>query len=206
MEELYELTDIGTPVEIDYERVVVERTTDGRVAYYIYPDGYHRQALDVSAVKQALAEYGVADFTSDAEIEDKIENSDGNPTFLPCTYRVEINNLWISGRAVKIGGKTVLPVSSLAVVTKRHVNYDWDKKTLWTDFGTVQGEQFGGKWYVGLDDVQTLFHLTGELGNDGIIRLRDAKDDNAPALSNNESVACLGTTAIVSDGKHGGKR
>ena len=45
-EELYELTSIGTPVEIDYERVVIEHLPDGRVAFYIYPDGYNRQQLD----------------------------------------------------------------------------------------------------------------------------------------------------------------
>ena len=207
VEELYELADIGTPVEIDYERIVVEQTSDGRVAYYIYPDGYHRQALDVSTVKKALAEYGVADFTSDAEIEDKIENSDGNPTFLPCTYRIEINNLWISGRAVKIDGKTVLPVSSLSAVTKRKVNFDWDKQMLWTDIGVAKGEQFEQKWYVGLNDVRSLFNLAGELGKDGVIRLRDAQANIALEKSGKESVSEPEMTKnIVPDNNHGGKR
>ncbi len=206
VEELYELTDIGTPVEIDYERIVIERTADGRVAYYIYPDGYHLQALNVSKVKQALAEFGVADFTSDAEIAEKIENSDGNPTFLPCTYRVEINDLWISGQAVKIGGNIILPVSSLSAVTKRRVSFNEENQMLRTDLGTAKGEQFEGKWYVGLADVQSLFNLTGELGKDGIIRLRDVQAKPVPEESRNEVDSSQAAISIVSDGNHGGKR
>ena len=204
VEELYELTDVGTPVEIDYERVVIEQLSDGRIAYYIYPDGYHRQSLDVSAVKQELAKFGVADFTSDSEIELKIANSDGNPTFLPCTYRVEINELWISGKAVKIDGKVLLPVSSLSALTKRHVSFDWDKQVLWTDGAAVKGEYFGGNWYVGLENVQQLFNLTGELGKDGVVRLYDVKAKPLSAgQSPKESVPPQGTLHTISDGKQG---
>ena len=206
VEELYELAEIGTPVEIDYERIVIERTLDGRVAYYIYPDGYHRQALNVSLVKQALAKYGVADFTSDSEIEEKIENSDGNPTFLPCTYRVEINDLWISGRAVNLDGKIILPVESLSALMKRHVSFDWDKQMLWTDLGVIKGERFGGKWYVGLDDLQPLFNLTGELGKDGIVRLRNVQDKNASGQSSAEPAIRSNSATIVSDNNHGRQR
>lgn len=205
VEELYELAEIGTPVEIDYERIVIERTADGRIAYYIYPDGYHRQTLDVSSVKRALAEFGVADFTSDAEIKEKIENSDGNPTFLPCTYRVEINDLWISGRAVKYDGKIVLPISSISSLMKRHVSFDWDKQLLWTDLGAAKGEHFEGKWYVGLSGLQSLFNLTGELGKDGIVRLHSVQEKTASKQSANEPAALSGSATIVSDGNHGRK-
>ncbi len=171
-EELYELTDIGTPVEIDYERVVIENTSDDQVAFYIYPDGYHRQHLDVSAVKQELAEFGVADFISDAEIEEKIEASDGEPTFLPTTYRLEINDLWVSGRAVKLSKGIYLPVSTLSALTRLPVVSDWNERTLASKTGKVPGEIFSNAWYVRLEDVPTLFGLDGQVEKDGVLRLR----------------------------------
>ena len=173
-EELYEMTDIGTPVEIDYERVVIERIPDGRVAYYIYPDGYNRQHLDVATVKKALAKFGVAELVSDAAIKEKIEASDGQPTFLSCTYRVEINNLWISGRALKLENGIFLPVSSISAVTKQPVVSDWDARTLSTPTGTVAGEWLNGHWFVRLEDVPTLYGLSGTVEKDGVLRLHKA--------------------------------
>ena len=174
VEELYELSDIGTPVEIAYERLVIERLSDGRVAYYIYPDGYGRQYLDVRTVKNALSAFGVANFVSDKEIAEKIEKSDGAPTFLPCTYRVEVNELWISGRAVKMSDGIFLPIAPLSNFMKRPVSSDWNEQMLWTDLGSTAGEYWGGQWYVRMDGARALFGLSGELGQDDILRLRTA--------------------------------
>ena len=77
---------------------------------------------------------------------------------------------------------------------------------LQTDLGTAKGEQFEGKWYVGLADVQSLFNLTGELGKDGIIRLRDVQAKPVPEESRNEVDSSQAAISIVSDGNHGGKR
>ena len=173
-EELYEMTDIGTPVEIDYERVVIERIPDGRIAYYIYPDGYNRQYLDVATVKKALAAFGVADLVSDADIREKIDASDGQPTFLSSVYRVEINNLWVSGMAVKLENGIYVPVASISAVTKQSVVSDWDARTLSTPTGTVQGEWLNSAWYVRLEDVPTLYGLSGTVEADGVLRLRKA--------------------------------
>lgn len=173
-EELYEMTDIGTPVEIDYERVVIERIPDGRIAYYIYPDGYNRQYLDVATVKKALAAFGVADLVSDADIREKIDASDGQPTFLSGAYRVEINNLWVSGMAVKLENGIYVPVASISAVTKQSVVSDWDAQTLSTPTGTVPGEWLNNAWYIRLEDVPTLYGLFGTVEADGVLRLRKA--------------------------------
>ncbi len=171
-EELYELTSIGTPVEIDYERVVIEHLPDGRVAFYIYPDGYHLQQLDVPSVKKALAAFGVADLISDADIEKKIDASDGKPTFLSSAYRVEIEDLWVSGIAVKLAQGIYIPVASISAVTKQPVVSDWDEKALSTSKGKVPGEWMNNAWYVRLEDVPTLFELSGTVESDGVLRLR----------------------------------
>ncbi len=172
VEELYELTDIGTPVEIAYERIVIERIPDGRVAYYIYPDGYNRQRLDVETVRKALAEFGVAALVSDADIRKKIEDSDGQPTFLSCAYRVEINDLWVSGMAVKLDNGIYIPVASISAVMKQPVASDWDSQTLSTATGTVPGEWLNNVWYIRLEDVPKLYGISGALDADGVVRLR----------------------------------
>ncbi len=191
VEELYELTDIGTPVEIDYERLVIERTSDGRVAYYIYPDGYHRQNLNVSTVKSALAAFGVDGFTTDEEVSEKIKASDGTPTFLPRTYRIEINDLWISGVAVQMDDGLYLPVESLSAVLKCPVGSNWDLKTLFTAYGTVPGKYHGGQWYFLLEDGQKLFNISGAVGKDGILRLNSIQKVNEsvqPATDGKDTV------------------
>ena len=68
---------IGTPVEITYNRIVVEKTPDDTVAFYIYPVGYERQPLDVAEVTRWLAGFGVQNFISDEDIQKKIDASDG---------------------------------------------------------------------------------------------------------------------------------
>ncbi len=73
VEALFELVKIGTPVEITYNRIVVEKTPDDTVAFYIYPDGYDRQPLDVAEVTRWLAGFGVQNFISDEDIQKKIE-------------------------------------------------------------------------------------------------------------------------------------
>ena len=178
VEELYELTDIGTPVEIAYERVVIERLPDGRVAYYIYPDGYERQKLDVATVKQALAKFGVADLVSDAEVAEKIDASDGQPTFLNCTYRIEVDDLWVSGRAINLDNEIYLPLNPIVAVTKQSVGSDWNSQTLSTSTGSVKGKWMNSAWYVRLEDVPILFGLTGSLDKDGILRLRKSPMEN----------------------------
>ena len=182
VEELYELTNIGTPVEIAYERVVIEQTPDGRIAYYIYPDGYNRQKLDVATVKQALAKFGVADLVSDEEVAEKIDASDGQPTFLSCTYRIEIDNLWVSGRALNLENIIYLPLYSLSAVTKQSVVSDWDAQTLSTAKGTVAGRWMNSAWYVRLEDIPTLFGLSGSLEKDGVLRLHKPQPETVSVL------------------------
>ena len=43
VEDVFDLVKVGTPIEITYNRIVVEKTDDNQVAYYIYPDGFSRR-------------------------------------------------------------------------------------------------------------------------------------------------------------------
>mgnify|MGYP000883971574 CR=1 FL=1 len=76
VEEVYDYVNVGTPVEIMYQRIVIDKIKDNMIVYYIYPDGYGYQPLDVETVTKWLAGYGVEKFESDEDIEKKIELSD----------------------------------------------------------------------------------------------------------------------------------
>ena len=91
VEALFDLVEVGTPVEITYNRVVVEKTADDTVVYYIYPDGYGWQNLSAGDVHKWLAGYGVGNFVSDEDIAEKISASDGLPTYIGKVYHLYVN-------------------------------------------------------------------------------------------------------------------
>lgn len=82
VEQLFDAVEIGIPVEIRYERLVIEETDDGMSVYYIYPDGYCRQYLDVARVREELEPYGLNTFLSNEDILEKLKNPMGNPLIL----------------------------------------------------------------------------------------------------------------------------
>ncbi|MBQ7515202.1 MAG: L,D-transpeptidase [Schwartzia sp.] len=173
VEQLYDAVEIGTPVEVSYDRVVVEQIADGTVVYYIYPDGYGRQPLDVSDVRRALEKYGVESLLSDGEIEEKIDNSDGEPTFLGRPFRVEVDDRWISGRAISMGEALYVPALPLSVVTKTEIVWDMLENQVRTSYGEAEGFSFGGKLYIDAREIERLFRLEGGLNEaEGVLRLR----------------------------------
>lgn len=163
VEQLFDVVEIGIPVEIRYERLVIEETEAGMVVYYIYPDGYYCQHLDVADVREDLEPYGVNAFLSDEDILEKIEASDGEPTYLGRVYRVFVDDRWISGQALEREGVVYVPALPLSVVTKRKVVFDMTAHTAATDLGAVPGYAFGQKIFVRLQDLEKLFALQGEL-------------------------------------------
>lgn len=188
VEELFAMTALGTPVEIAYERLVVERLADGRVAYYIYPDGYEREALDAEKVKKALTRFGVGVFADAKEIAVKIAAADGRPTIFPRVYRMEADGLWISGAAAALEDGLYLPVSPLSALTKREVVSDWNTGLLSTAGGEAPGVRVHGVLYVALADARTLFGLTGALEADGVLRLYRLPDAEEAANGRHRGV------------------
>lgn len=163
VEQLFDVVEIGIPVEIRYERLVIEETADGMMVYYIYPDGYCRQPLDVMTVRDELEPHGLNEFLSDAEILEKIEAEDGEPTYLGRVYRVFVDDRWISGRAIEREGIVYVPALPLSVVTKRKVVWDMVRERAVTELGEVPGYVIGQKLFVRLQDIEKLFALQGEL-------------------------------------------
>ena len=173
VEELYEQVEVGTPVEITYNRVVVEKTPDDDVVYYIYPDGYGIQNLTVADVTKWIEPFGVLPFESDYNISQKIEASDGEPTYIGKPYNIEVNGELIQptenrgitfiAKAVIREGITYLPIVPITKVL--HTKLAWNKNasTIESDFGKVVCQEFKNQLYCNADDASVLFNIEGGL-------------------------------------------
>ena len=165
VEDVFDLVKVGTPIEITYNRIVVEKTPDDRIAFYVYPDGYGRQPLDVEEATKWLKGYGVQNFISDEDIEKKIEASDGEPTYIGKVYNITVDGKKLQNKAVEQDGITYLPAIDLADAAG--VNLGWDEKSevLFSTVGKATGYNKKDTLYCNADDVQTLFHLDGGLSD-----------------------------------------
>ena len=179
VEELFDAVEVGTPVEITYNRIVVEKTADGDVVYYIYPDGYGWQDVTVEDVAKWLEPYGVLAFESDYDISQKIEASDGEPTFIGKPYNVEVNgeltqptdanNTRYFAKAVEREGISYLPVVPIAKILRIKLEWYPKQSSLKTKYGRAICYDKKGQLYCNADDATVLFNLEGGLqtGDDG---------------------------------------
>ncbi len=181
VEKVFDKVEVGTPIEITYNRVVVEKIPDQTIVYYIYPDGYGRQNLDVADVASWLKGYGVADFESDEAIQQKIDASDGQPTYIAKVYPLIVNGQKLKEKAVVQDGITYLPSISLAKASKVSLGWNADSNTLVSTVGKAVGYNKKDTLYCNADDAETLFHLTGGLNKSGAYELKDDGQGNAPA-------------------------
>lgn len=169
VEALFDLVKIGTPVEITYNRVVVEKLADNTVVYYIYPDGYGWQKLSVEDVNKWLAGYGVANFVSNEDIEKKISDSDGEPTYVAKVYPLYVNGEKMKNKAVEQNGVMYLPAIDLADAV--HVDLGWNDKTqkLISTLGAADGVDKKDVLYCKLADAKTLFKLEGAVEKNSFV-------------------------------------
>ena len=168
VEALFDAVEVGTPVEITYNRVVVEKAADDRVAFYIYPDGYGRQALDVNYVNSWLKPWGVSAFVEDREISEAIKRSDGEPIYIGKVYSLEFedkvvptteqNKRHFDNKVVERGGITYLPAVPIAIAME--MKLEWrHHTTLATKYGEVPGIEKKGQLYINEDDAGILFKV-----------------------------------------------
>ncbi len=185
VEALFDLVKIGTPVEITYNRVVVEKLADNTVVYYIYPDGYGWQNLSVDDVNKWLAGYGVANFVSNEEIEKKISASDGEPTYVAKVYPLYVNGEKMKNKAVEQNGVMYLPAIDLADAV--HVDLGWNDKTqkLISTLGAADGVDKKDVLYCKLADAKTLFKLDGAVEKNNFV-MKFAPDEKKSNLDSKE--------------------
>ncbi len=173
VEELFDAVEVGTPVEITYNRVVVEKSPDGDVVYYVYPDGYGIQNVTVADVTKWIEPFGVLAFESEAEIVKKIAASDGEPTFIGKPYNVEVNgeliqptdanNTRFFAKAVLRDGITYMPVVPIAKSLRMKLAWNTKESTLESRFGKVVCYEKQKQLYCNADDAPVLFNIEGGL-------------------------------------------
>lgn len=194
VEALYDLVEVGTPVEITYNRVVVEKAPDDTVVYYIYPDGYGWQKLSVADVHKWLAGYGVGNFETDEDIQAKINASDGNPTYVGKVYPLFVNGKKMTNNAVSKDGVTYLPAIDLANAVNVNLGWDAASSKLISTLGSAEGVNKRDVLYCKAEDAKTLFHLSGSI-NDAkqFVMTQDvpteAQKENTPAVKTDEKTA-----------------
>ena len=173
VEDLYDRVEVNTPVEIFYNRVVVEKAPDDNVVYYIYPDGYGWQKVEVKDVTRWLEPYGVLPFVTDTEIQNEIEASRGEPNYVGKPYNIELNGkiipqIQLNGRtfisrAVIRENITYLPVVPIAVALNTKIEWRASESTLKTPYGEVTGYEYKKQIYCNADDAVVLFNIDGGL-------------------------------------------
>lgn len=181
VEELFDIVEIGTPVEIIYNRIVVEKTPDDSIAYYIYPDGYGWQnPITVADVAKWIEPFGVLAFESDYNISEKIEASDGEPTYIGKPYNVEVNgeltqptdanNTRFFAKAVVREGITYMPVVPIAKILRMKLEWNKTESSLKSRFGKVICYERKDQLYCNADDAMILFNIEGGLqtGDNGV--------------------------------------
>ncbi len=173
VEELFDAVEVGTPVEITYNRIVVEKSPDGDVVYYIYPDGYGMQDITVADVVKWIEPFGVLAFESDYNISQKIEASDGEPTYIGKPYNVEINgqltqptdanNTRFFAKAVIRDGISYMPVVPIAKILRLKLEWNKSESSLKSRYGKVVCYEKKDQLYCNADDAPILFNMEGGL-------------------------------------------
>ncbi len=173
VEKVFDAVEVGTPVEINYNRVVVEKDSDDNVVYYIYPDGYGMQDVTVNDVAKWLEPFGVLPFESDYNISQKISASDGQPTIIGKPYNIEVNGQIVqpadymgvhySSKAVLREGITYIPIPP--ITKAMHIKLKWNKteSSIESKFGKVVCYQQRDQIYCNADDAMILFNIEGGL-------------------------------------------
>ena len=163
VEDLFSHIVKGIPVDIIYERVVVQEETDHTVVYYIYPDGYNRQPLDAKAVREKLRPFGVAGFPTDDELNHAIYASDGNPHYVAKVYDLYVKGKKLETRAYGKDGHIYIPVFPVARAAGIRAEWSPNFQTLTTPYGKAPGIQKWHALYIDANDAPALLHLNASL-------------------------------------------
>ncbi len=159
VEKVFDMVEVGTPVQIIYDRLVIDKTQDNRVAYYIYPDGYNVQNVTVDFVKKGLAGYGIADFATDDSITKAIEASNGQPNYVAAPLNIMMNGTKLSFKAVNYQNLIYVPVKPLAAQLQANVNVNNSDSMITTTKGSADVAVYGNNPYIRLTDLKNVFDV-----------------------------------------------
>lgn len=155
VEKVFDKVEVGTEVQIMYNRLVIDKTFDGRVAYYIYPDGYDMQNLTVDFVKQGLKGYGIADFITDEAVAKSIELSNGQPNYVSAPVNIMFNGKKLNYKAVNYKNLIYVPVKALATTLNTPITMD--NNLVKTQKGEADISLYSNVAYMRLTDIANIF-------------------------------------------------
>ena len=155
VEKVFDKVEVGTEVQIMYNRLVIDKTFDGRVAYYIYPDGYDMQNLTVDFVKQGLKGYGIADFITDEAVAKSIELSNGQPNYVAAPVNIMFNGKKLNYKAVNYKNLIYVPVKALATTLNTPITMD--NNLVKTQKGEADTSLYSNVAYMRLTDIANIF-------------------------------------------------
>lgn len=161
VEKVFDKVEVGTPVQIIYNCLVIDKTFDNRIAYYIYPDGYNVQKLTVDFVKQGLKGYGVADFTTDEAIKKAIELANGQPNFVAGPVNIFLNNQKLNFKAVNYQNLIYVPVQELANKLGMPITIQNNQVT--SSVGIANVNYYSNVAYMRLTDIPVVFDYSYSL-------------------------------------------
>lgn len=164
VEKVFDKVEIGTQVQIIYNRLVIDKTFDNRIAYYIYPDGYNMQTLTVDFVKQGLKGYGVADFVSDESIIQAIKLENGQPNYVAAPVNIMFNGNKLKFKAVNYQNLIYVPVLDLAKVL--NTNIVIKNNQVISSKGSATINLYNQVAYMRLTDIINVFDYACELNKD----------------------------------------
>lgn len=164
VEKVFDKVKIGTQVQIIYNRLVIDKTFDNRIAYYIYPDGYNMQTLTVDFVKQGLKGYGVADFVSDESIIQAIKLENGQPNYVAAPVNIMLNGNKLKFKAVNYQNLIYVPVLDLAKVL--NTNIVIKNNQVISSKGSATINLYNQVAYMRLTDIINVFDYACELNKD----------------------------------------
>lgn len=155
VEKVFDMVNVGTEVQLVYNRLVIDKATDGRVAYYIYPDGYNIQKLDVNFVKKGLAGYGIADFVNNDAIQSAINASNGQPNYVASPVNIIYNNTKLAYKAVNYQNLLYVPVNNLAKTLNTSISIANNQVT--SKKGSANVNFYSGNPYMRVTDMNNVF-------------------------------------------------
>ena len=196
VEDLYERVEVGTPVEVYYNRCVMEKSNDGTVVYYIYPDAYDCQPLTVDQINEWLHGYGVECFESDAAIKDKIAAEDGQPTYVAKPFNLIVNDKNLEWKAVQKDGIYYLPVYQMAEALNMPIYTDKDAGMVRTTHGAATVNDFKNVLYINADDAEAIFDISGGKYSNNSMVYKTNPVKKPDKITNSDSGTRVNETAV----------
>ena len=163
VEELFDNVELRTPVEIYYDRIVINRDHDHTISYFIYPDGYAKQDISVADVKKALSGYGVDAFASEQSILESIQNSNAQQIYVAKAYNIFFDKKKLDKKAIQKDGVIYIPVDTISSMFKIQLEYNAETNLLTSPYGTANCIEKSGNFYIKEKDLAVLFNKTGQL-------------------------------------------